>query len=137
MERGKLFKIQLAALPTDYTTLLNGQIATHGAIYDRVQINLNASRLRIAPCDNDTLLTMQSNSSTPVKALWERIFDAGRYYFLSSSSSNTPPDLFGMWTGDCNASCGRILQHWMPTSTCKWLAATSATCRKPWPDISP
>jgi alpha-L-fucosidase 2 len=98
---------QLAALPTDYNTLLNGQIATHGAIYDRVQVNFNASAATRA-LDNDTLLTMQSNSSTPINALWERIYDAGRYYFLSSSSSNAPPDLFGMWTGDCNASFGGL-----------------------------
>jgi len=96
---------QLAAIPTDYNTLLNGQIATHQAIYDRVKLDLNASVIDRARA-NDDLLNLQKGSSTAVKALWERVFDAGRYYYLSSSSSNTPPDLLGMWTGDCNVGWG-------------------------------
>ncbi len=101
----ELIQNQLEALPTNYNILLNGQLATHGVIFDRVKLNLNASSTdRALP--NEMLLNMQANSSTPVTALWERVFDAGRYYFLSSSSSNTPPDLFGMWTGDCDASFG-------------------------------
>ena len=39
-------------------------------------------------------------------ALWERLFYAGRYHFLSSSCGLTPPDLLGIWTGDCNAGWG-------------------------------
>jgi hypothetical protein len=100
-----LLQSQLASLPADYNILLDGQMVTHEAIYDRVKLNLNASVANRA-LPNETLLNMQANSSTPVTALWERVFDAGRYYFLSSSSSNTPPDLFGMWTGDCNAAFG-------------------------------
>lgn len=89
---------QLAALPADYGLLLNGQLATHEIIYDRSKIDYGASPSdRTLP--NELLLAMQANSATPVNALWERIFDAGRYYFLSSSSSNAPPDLFGIWTG--------------------------------------
>jgi alpha-L-fucosidase 2 len=101
----QLLQSQLAAIPADYDTLLNGQIATHGAIYDRVKLDLGASaadRKR----SNEELVAMQKKSSVPVKALWERIFDAGRYYYLSASSSNTPSDLLGIWTGDCNAGWG-------------------------------
>ncbi len=97
----QLIQKQLAKISSNYKTLLKGQIATHEAIYDRVKLDLNASAADRAR-SNDELLSMQKSSSTPVKALWERIFDAGRYYYLSSSSSNTPPDLLGMWTGDCN-----------------------------------
>jgi len=94
----QLLQSQLAAVSTDYDILLNGQLATHEVIYDRVKIDLGASASdRALP--NETLLAMQAGSSTPVNAMWERAFDAGRYYFLSSSSSNTPPDLFGLWTG--------------------------------------
>ena len=101
----ELLQSQLASLPADYQVLLNGQLATHEAIYDRVKLDLDASSAdRALP--NEILLNMQAHSSTPVTALWERIFDAGRYYFLSSSSSNTPPDLLGVWTGDCNAGWG-------------------------------
>ena len=96
---------ELAQLPTDYKTLIKGQIETHGQIYDRASLNLNASdddRTK----DNETLLEEQRKSDKPVTALWERIFDAGRYYFLSSSSELTPPDLLGIWTGNCNAGWG-------------------------------
>jgi alpha-L-fucosidase 2 len=101
----ELLQKQLAEIPANYETLLKGQTATHGDIYDRVKIDLDASAEDRAK-SNEELLAMQKNSATPVKALWERVFDAGRYYFLSSSSSNTPPDLLGIWTGDCNAGWG-------------------------------
>jgi hypothetical protein len=101
----RLIQTQLAALPTGYNILLNGQLASHEVVYDRVKIDLSASASdRALP--NETLLARQASSPTPVNALWERVFDAGRYYFLSSSSSNTPPDLLGIWTGDCNAGWG-------------------------------
>ena len=99
----QLLQSQLAALSTDYPTLLNNQMASHGAIYDRVQIDLNASAANRA-LTNEQLLSMQANSSTPVTALWERLFDAGRYLYLSASSSQTPPDLYGLWVGSCKAS---------------------------------
>jgi alpha-L-fucosidase 2 len=101
----QLLQSQLAAIPADYEALLNGQKATHQAIYDRVKLDLNASpEDRARP--NEELLAMQRRSRTPVKALWERVFDAGRYYFLSSSSDQSPPDLLGLWAGDCNAGWG-------------------------------
>lgn len=96
---------QLALLPADYGTLLKGQIATHQVIYDRVKLDLKAD-----PADrarsNEELLAMQKQSAEPVKALWERVFDAGRYYYLSSSCDQSSPDLLGMWGGDCGAGWG-------------------------------
>jgi alpha-L-fucosidase 2 len=97
----QLLQSQLAAISTDYNTLLNGQVATHQAIYDRVKINLNGSATDRARANED-LLNLQASSPTGIKALWERVFDAGRYYYLSSSSSNTPPDLYGLWAADVN-----------------------------------
>jgi hypothetical protein len=97
----QLLQSQLSAIPADYNILLSNQIATHQAIYDRVRLNLNATAADRARANED-LLSSQANSSSAVNALWERIFDAGRYYYLSASSSNTPPDLYGMWTGDVN-----------------------------------
>ena len=98
-------RAQLAAVPADYARLLARQRATHGAIYDRVRIDLGASAADRARTNED-LLALQKTSPSAVKALWERLFDAGRYYFLSSSSEETPPDLLGIWTGDCNAGWG-------------------------------
>lgn len=101
----QLLQQQLAALSSSYDQLLKGQIATHQAIYDRVKLDLNAPKEdRALP--NEALLEKQKKSVTPVNALWERVFDAGRYYFLSSSSEDTPPDLLGIWAGDCNAGWG-------------------------------
>jgi hypothetical protein len=85
--------------------LLKGQIAIHETIYDRVKIDLNANETD-RTLSNEELLDMQKQSPIPLKALWERIFDAGRYYYLSASSDQTPPDLLGMWTGDCNVGWG-------------------------------
>ena len=96
---------ELAAIPANYRALLKGQVATHGAIYERVKIDLGAPAEDRAK-SNEELLAMQKNSSAPVKALWERLFDAGRYYYLSSSSDQSPPDLLGLWGGDCNAGWG-------------------------------
>ncbi|HZE85695.1 MAG TPA: hypothetical protein VE035_15365, partial [Puia sp.] len=107
-ERGwgqEKIQAQLAALRADYDLLLKGQIATHQAIYDRVRIDLHGSAVDRAR-SNEELLALQKNAGVAVPALWERIFDAGRYYYLSASSELTPPDLLGIWTGDCNAGWG-------------------------------
>ncbi|BDI29049.1 lectin [Capsulimonas corticalis] len=96
---------QLAALPADYQTLLERHKAVHQAIYDRVRLDLNAS-----PADrartNEEQLALQKTSPSATRALWERIFDAGRYYYLCASSDQTPPDLLGIWTADCGAGWG-------------------------------
>ena len=95
----------LAALPSDDDKLLQRHVAVHQPIYDRVNMDLGA-----APADraqpNKILLNEQKTSSEPVLALRERIFDAGCYYFLSSSNEDTPPDLLGIWTGDTKAGWG-------------------------------
>jgi len=96
---------QLAVLPVDYDKLLDGQKATHEAIYDRVRVDLGASTADRAKTNED-LLALQKASPVAIKALWERLFDAGRYYYLSSSSDVTPPDLLGIWTGNCGAGWG-------------------------------
>ncbi|HTJ79385.1 MAG TPA: glycoside hydrolase N-terminal domain-containing protein [Rariglobus sp.] len=95
----------LASLPARYDTLLKAHVAVHEPIYDRVKIDFGASAEERAKT-NEELLAEQKASAAPVPALWERLFDAGRYYFLSASSDQTPPDLLGMWNGDCRAGWG-------------------------------
>jgi len=100
-----LLKKELDKLNSGYEALLKAHKAIHTAIYNRVKIDLGASAAdRLL--SNEELLEKQKQSDQPVLALWERIFDAGRYHFLSSSSELTPPDLLGIWTGDCNAGWG-------------------------------
>jgi alpha-L-fucosidase 2 len=95
----------LALLPADYDALLQAHVAVHQPIYDRVKVDFGASSEERAKTNED-LLAEQKASDLPVPALWERIFDAGRYYYLSASSDQTPPDLLGMWNGDCRAGWG-------------------------------
>ncbi|MDR0431071.1 MAG: glycoside hydrolase N-terminal domain-containing protein [Tannerellaceae bacterium] len=90
----------LTQLPsTDYNTLLQGQKETHQAIFDRIKLDLGAGNKERA-LSNTKLIEMQKQSSSAVLALWERIFDSGRYLYLSSSSDVAAPDLLGLWTGD-------------------------------------
>ncbi len=93
---------KLKSLSVNYNILLQGQKATHQAIFDRVKLDLNASAADRA-LSNEELLSRQKSSDKAVTALWERVFDAGRYNYLSSSSDVAPPDLLGIWTGDCKA----------------------------------
>lgn len=100
----KLLQKQLDSVPHNYESMLKGQVETHQAIFDRVILDLNAGNDRVL--SNEQLLEKQKNSPIGVKALWERLFYAGRYHFLSSSSELYPPDLLGLWTGDCNVGWG-------------------------------
>ncbi|MDR0865502.1 MAG: discoidin domain-containing protein [Candidatus Symbiothrix sp.] len=96
----EILQSQLDLLSSDYTTLLEGQIETHQALFDRVKIDLGANAADRA-LSNETLLDKQKGTPEIVGALWERLFDSGRYLYLSSSSDVAPPDLLGLWTGDC------------------------------------
>ncbi len=96
---------RLKQLPVSYEKLLREHIQLHQTIYDRVHLDLNASEADRAKT-NDELLLEQKKSEKPLPALWERLFNSGRYIFLSSSSELAPPDLLGIWTGDCNAGWG-------------------------------
>jgi hypothetical protein len=95
----------LKQLPIHSTYLINEHNKIHQTIYDRVNLSLNATQADRCKT-NEELLAEQIKSEKPITALWERLFDAGRYIFLSSSSEQSPPDLLGIWTGDCNAGWG-------------------------------
>jgi hypothetical protein len=97
----KKLQAALEALPSDYASLLVGQKETHQEIYNRVKIDLDANAAD-RTLSNEELIDRQKSSPTAVEALWERLFDSGRYLYLSSSSEAAPPDLLGIWTGDCN-----------------------------------
>jgi len=92
---------QLNDISTDYNTLLQGQIETHQAIFDRVMLDFSANETDRA-LTNEALIAKQKSEPQAVTALWERLFYSGRYLYLSASSELSPPDLLGLWTGDCN-----------------------------------
>jgi alpha-L-fucosidase 2 len=101
----KNIQSRLLSLPADYASLLSRHAAVHQTIYDRVKIDLGgdpADRL----LSNEALLQKQVNSAVPIKACWERAFDAGRYYYLSASCDQTPPAGVGVWTGDFSPEWG-------------------------------
>lgn len=98
-------KEELKTLSTDYNKLLKAHQEIHSTIYNRVKLDLGADETD-RKLSNETLLERQKQSEQPILALWERLFDAGRYHFLSSGSELTPPDLLGIWTGDSHAGWG-------------------------------
>lgn len=96
---------KLKQLSVKYDILLNEHKQLHQTIYDRVHLDLSAPQIDKNKT-NEELIAEQKQANKPMLALWERLFDAGRYIFLSSSSELAPPDLLGIWTGDCNAGWG-------------------------------
>ena len=96
---------ELAGVNNDYDGLFSHHSDIHSDIYNRVTVDFGADDASRA-LPNEVLLKMQKESDTPVPALWERLFYAGRYHFLSSGNEITPPDLLGIWTGDCNVGWG-------------------------------
>ncbi|MFG1811320.1 discoidin domain-containing protein [Streptomyces sp. NPDC049040] len=92
---------KLAAMTTDYQTLLSRHTAAHSAIFNRVSYDLGASPQDRAK-STEQLIAEQKQTSTPIPALYERMFYAGRYHLLGSSGPTAAPDLLGNWTGDSN-----------------------------------
>lgn len=91
----------LNALDADYNTLLAAHVAVHGELYDRMSLDLGASDEARA-MTNEQLLAAQKGSGRLNPALYERLFDAGRFYYLCSAGDIGMPDLLGIWTGDCD-----------------------------------
>ena len=92
-------------ISTDYNTLLQRHLTKHKTIFERMFLDLGASETDRA-LTNEELLAKQKTEPTAVAALWERVFDSGRYLFLSSSSEFSPPDLCGLWMGDSDGGWG-------------------------------
>ncbi|SPF02742.1 glycosyl hydrolase family 95 catalytic domain-containing protein [Streptomyces sp. MA5143a] len=93
----------LAALTADYATLLSRHRALHSAMYDRSSLDLNVSAADRQLSTSE--LTARQNSDRTVidMALLERLYDSGRYFFVSSSGI-LPPRLTGIWTGTWNGA---------------------------------
>ena len=106
-QRWELEEIQEALLEidTDFDTLLDGQRRTHGEMFNRVTLDLNGSEQDRAE-SNERLLARQSISSKPILALYERLFDVGRYLYLCSAGDLGGPSLVGIWGGNCSAGWG-------------------------------
>lgn len=89
---------ELTAMSTDYRQLLARHAAAHGAIFNRVSLDLNADPAERV-MSSEALLDLAKREQRLPAALLERMYDAGRFVFLCSAGPDTPPNLFGIWTG--------------------------------------
>jgi hypothetical protein len=88
----------LDALPAGYDALFRPSAAAWGRIYNRVSIDLGGSTAERG-MPSETLLDLAQKEKRMPAALLERMYDAGRYVFMCSAGPETPPNLFGIWTG--------------------------------------
>ena len=88
----------LGTLPADYPTLLRPHVAAWSNLYGRVSMDLGGSPAERG-LSSEALLDLAQKEQRLPPALLERMYDAGRYVFLCSAGPQSPPNLFGIWTG--------------------------------------
>ncbi|WP_329343523.1 RICIN domain-containing protein [Streptomyces sp. NBC_01352] len=93
----------LAGLTTDYATLLGRHTALHQEMYDRSSIDLNVPTADRQLSTTELIARQNGATSALDLALLERMYDSGRYFFVSSSGV-LPPRLTGIWTGTWSGS---------------------------------
>ncbi len=96
-------QLQLSVLPADYALLLARHVSLHRPMYERVMLDLHASPHDRALSTTDLLAKQRQHPSSLNPALLEKLFDSGRYLFLSASGYY-PPRLTGLWLGAWNAA---------------------------------
>jgi alpha-L-fucosidase 2 len=88
-------KKNLAGLPTDYQSLLQGHKRIHGKMFMRMRLDIGGGSDH--QLTTEELLAKTSNENL-CKALVEKEFDAGRYNIISCTGE-LPPTLQGVWGG--------------------------------------
>ncbi|PIM67797.1 lectin [Streptomyces sp. JV178] len=94
---------RLAALGTDYAALRARHTALHTALYDRSRLDLNVPDADRRLSVSELLARQNADRNVIDTALLERLYDSGRYFFLSSSGI-LPPRLTGIWAGSWGAA---------------------------------
>jgi alpha-L-fucosidase 2 len=89
-------KASLAGLWTGYEALLSSHAAAHGALFDRVALDLGGGADRVRTTEE--LLDLAKTQKSLPPALMEKMYDAGRY-MLICAAGELPPNLQGIWTG--------------------------------------
>ena len=97
-EQGWGGKLVWTSLPSDYRKLFEPHAKVHRAIYDRISLDLGGNPGERG-LSSEALLDLAQREKRLPAALLERMYDAGRYVFLCSAGPDTPPNLFGIWTG--------------------------------------
>lgn len=81
---------------TNYHYLFSRHRKLHQQLFDRVSLDITNDRERIR--DVETLLEEAKYNDQLPLPLIEKIYDAGRYMYISSAGERTP-NLQGIWTG--------------------------------------
>ncbi|MFE5791352.1 RICIN domain-containing protein [Streptomyces sp. NPDC056503] len=93
----------LGALSTDYATLLGRHAPLHQAMFDGSSLDLDVSAADRRLSTSELTARQNGNRWTVDIALMERMYDCGRYLFVSSSGI-LPPRLTGLWAGSWNGA---------------------------------
>jgi alpha-L-fucosidase 2 len=88
-------KSSLATLPADYAKLLDGHAKIHGALFNRMRLDIGGGADHQRTTEE---LLANSSFEKPNRALIEKEFDAGRYNIISCTGE-LPPTLQGCWGG--------------------------------------
>jgi alpha-L-fucosidase 2 len=88
-------KSSLATLPADYAKLLDGHAKVHGALFNRMRLDIGGGADHQRTTEE---LLANSSFEKPNRALIEKEFDAGRYNIISCTGE-LPPTLQGCWGG--------------------------------------
>lgn len=91
-------KSDLAIISSGYEKLFQQHAKAHGAIFNRVSLDLGGSPSERG-MSSESLLDLAKKEKRLPSALLERMYDAGRYVFICAAGPDTPPNLFGIWTG--------------------------------------
>jgi len=89
-------KNSLAGVPADYGLLFAPHAKAHGALFNRVVLDLGGGAERGKT--SEELLDIAGKENRLPPALMEKMYDAGRYMFICSAGE-LPPNLQGIWTG--------------------------------------
>jgi len=89
-------KQSVAGLPADYATLFTPHAEAHGALFNRVKLDVGGGADRARSTEH--LLDVAAAENRLPPALLEKMYDAGRYMFICSAGE-LPPNLQGIWTG--------------------------------------
>jgi hypothetical protein len=88
-------KATLGRLPPEYAPLLARHAKLHGALFNRMRLDLGGGADRGLTSEQ---LLAKTTDAEPSRALIEKEFDAGRYNIISSIN-DLPPTLQGVWAG--------------------------------------
>jgi alpha-L-fucosidase 2 len=88
-------KAKLAAVSTDYSALLKSHAVIHGALFNRMKLDLGGGDDHNKPTEK----LMEENTFDHINRAWlEKQFDAGRYNIICATGE-LPPNLQGIWGG--------------------------------------